>query len=140
MLYAQEGIQLSDSPYTFMGEEHKPMVKKAILILLNALNEAQALNALKCNFPAVNAIELLTAIKEYHRRISKYFSSGCWKSLQNKDAKMAIDIVSSFAEKGISVLPVHDSFIIDSAYTDELKSVMEKTYSEYNNGFFCAVK
>ena len=110
------------------------------MILLNALDEAQALNAVQCKFPAVNADELLTAIKDYHRRISKYFCSGCWMSLQNKDAKMAIDIVSSFAEKGISVLPVHDSFIIDSDYSDELKSVMEQTYSAYNNGFFCAVK
>ena len=116
------------------------MVKKAIMILLNAQDEAQALNALQCKYPAVNADELLTAIKDYHRRISKYFCSGCWMSLQNKDARMAIAILDYFLKKGISVLPIHDSFIIASTYADELKSIMEKTYSEYNSGFFCAVK
>ena len=110
------------------------------MILLNAQDEAQALNALQCKYPAVNADELLTAIKDYHRRISKYFCSGCWMSLQNKDAKMAIAILDYFMQKNISVLPIHDSFIIDSAYSNELKSVMEQTYSAYNNGFFCAVK
>ena len=60
--------------------------------------------------------------------------------MQNKDAKMAVAILDYFMQKNISVLPIHDSFIIDSTYADELKSAMEKTYSEYNNGFFCAVK
>ena len=140
MLYAQEGIQLTGSPYTFLGEQSKPMVKKAILILLNASDEQQALNALKRKFPTVNADELLTAIKDYHSRISKYFCSGCWMNLQYKDAKMAVAILDYFLKKNISVLPIHDSFIISSDYSDELKSIMEQTYSEYNSGFFCAVK
>ena len=140
MLYAMQGIQLADSPYTFLGEENKPLVKKAILILLNAQNETQAVNALEHTFPNTNAVQLLGTIKEYHSRISQYFCSGCWGKLQNKDAKMAVAILDYFMQKNISVLPIHDSFIIDSTYADELKSAMEKTYSEYNNGFFCAVK
>lgn len=140
MLYAQQHIQLSEPPYTFLGEQKKPIVKKAILILLNAQNEYQALHALNNNYPSENCLELLNAVKDYHHRISKYFCSGCWMGLQNKDAKMAVSILDYFMQKDISVLPIHDSFIIDSDYAAELKTIMEKTYSEYNNGFCCTVK
>ena len=53
---------------------------------------------------------------------------------------MAIDIVSYFANKGIPVLPVHDSFIIAQKYSEELKTVMARIYSQYNNGFSCVIK
>lgn len=48
--------------------------------------------------------------------------------LMNKDSNLAHKILMHFADKGILVLCVHDSFIIEENHEAELKKVMEDVY------------
>lgn len=79
-------------------------------------------------------------LKKNNPDISEYFFSGIGTSLQNKDSLMALEIVYHFYQKGIPVLPVHDSFIIEKQYTEDLKKEMKAIFQKYNNNFECVVK
>lgn len=52
--------------------------------------------------------------------------------MQNKDSLMALEIVYHFYQKGIPVLPVHDSFIIEKQYTEDLKKEMKAIFQGEN--------
>ena len=139
MLYAELGVQFDQAPYIYYDKRKAPY-KQAILRLLNAPTRRIALESLRHEVPNYDWQSVIRHIISYHRPIRQYLGSGVGIKLQNRDGRMAIDILSHFANKGIPVLPVHDSFIIAASYGDELKDVMQKVYSAPNNGFYCPVK
>ncbi len=63
-----------------------------------------------------------------HSKISKYLNSDIGIKLQNKDSKIASGVINHFTKKDIPVLVVHDSFLIEEKYEDELVDVMNKEY------------
>lgn len=65
--------------------------------------------------------------------------TGIGLELQAIDAQMAFEIVHHFMEKGVAVLPVHDSFIVRIDYGEELVEIMKETFKKYNNNFQCEV-
>ena len=77
-----------------------------------------------------------------HEPIRKYLCSGnkTGMELMNKDSKIALYVCKHFTDKNIPVLPVHDSFIVQTKYKQELKAIMDKAYRKYTNGFFCPIK
>lgn len=83
---------------------------------------------------------ILESIKKNHTDISDFFFSGIGKSLQNSDSKMALEIVEHFYQKGIPVLPMHDSFIIENSCASGLKEKMKEVFRKYNYDFECQVK
>lgn len=160
MLYAQEGIVLNRDPYTIDGLS-RAFVKKALLVILNAdgrtsaiksiENDKEAMSArvllsskkqaLKSAYECVEDIDsALTAIESAHQPISQYFYSGHGIKMQSKDSEMALEIISSFKDQDIPVLPVHDSFIIQKEFKVLLRDVMDKTFKKYNNGYSCKIK
>ena len=139
MLYAELGVQFDQAPYIYYDKRKAPY-KQAILRLLNAPTRRIALESLRHEVPNYDWQSVIRRIISYHRPIRQFLGSGVGLKLQNRDGRMAIDVLSHFAKRGIPVLPVHDSFIIATGYGDELKEVMQKVYSAHNNGFYCPVK
>ena len=139
MLYAELGVQFDQAPYIYYDKRKDPY-KQAILRLLNAPTRRIALESLCHEVPNYDWQSVIRRIISYHRPIRQFLGSGVGLKLQNRDGRMAIDVLSHFAKRGIPVLPVHDSFIIATGYGDELKEVMQKVYSAHNNGFTCPVK
>lgn len=43
---------------------------------------------------------------------------------------IASDVINYFTKKNIAILPVHDSFIVEKTYENELLNVMEKAYKK----------
>ncbi|GAA5521776.1 hypothetical protein LQ318_08475 [Aliifodinibius salicampi] len=60
--------------------------------------------------------------------------------LRNQDSSIAIDVLYNFAQKGIPCIPVHDSFLIQDQYKDELVKVMNTTYKKHTKGYRCPTK
>jgi hypothetical protein len=60
---------------------------------------------------------------DYHKPIKKFFYSGAGLSLQYIDALIAEKVLNHFTNLIIPVLCVHDSFIIQSKYGDDDKSL-----------------
>ena len=139
MLYAELGMQFNEAPYIYYDSRKAPY-KQAILTLLNATTRRIALESLRHQVPNYDWQSVIRRIIRYHRPIKQFLGSGIGLKLQNKDGRMAIDILTHFVKRGIAVLPVHDSFIIAAGFGDELKKVMAQVYSAHNNGFSCPVK
>ena len=161
MLYAREGIQYNEDPYAIADEKCRPLAKAAMLRLLNAVSRESAVASLRKECEDMRGLtglsqrkgKLLKAFEECedidkifeqletsHRRIAKYYYTGIGLLLQSIDSQMALEIVSHFTNKEIIALPVHDSFIVQSKYDEELVAKMKEVYSKYNNGFLCEVK
>ena len=127
MLYAQRHIKLLSDPYSFDADRN--IAKKTILVLLNAETEYSALKALEKEYGhTIDFAPIIAAAKQYHTPISDCFGSGIGIKLQNYDAQIALNVVSQFAARGIPCLPIHDSFIADKRYKDELRKAMISSY------------
>jgi hypothetical protein len=77
---------------------------------------------------------------EKHSIIAHQLCNDAGISLMNKDSRIMKDILEYFLNKEIPCLPMHDSVIIQEKYQEELKQVMEATYSKHMNGFTCKVE
>jgi len=84
---------------------------------------------------------IIDAFKKAHAPIAKYFCNGkkTGMKVMNKDARIALDIVWHFVKQNIPVLPVHDSFIVQCQYEDELRLVMQQKYMKHTGGFRCRI-
>ncbi len=78
--------------------------------------------------------KVLDAFEDAHHAISNYFSIGCGLDLQYLDATIArwvmFDLMVSSVDECIPVLPIHDSFITFSAYSERLRNTMRLVYQE----------
>lgn len=78
---------------------------------------------------------------ERHQPIAHYFCKGKQTGLKimNRDSRIALEVVNHFGKKGIPILSIHDSFIVQKQYRDELYDVMITTYHKVT-GFEITVK
>ena len=133
MLYAQRNIELLSDPYSF--DFNRNIAKKTILVLINAETEYSALKALEKEYKnTLDFKPIIAAAKQYHTPIADCFGSGIGIKLQNYDARIAVNVVSHFTAKGVPCLPIHDSFIVEKRYKQELKDVMISSYKMLFNG------
>ena len=87
----------------------------------------------------IKARPVLEAFYEVHDLIASHFCSDTGMRLMNKDAKIALDIVWHFIRQSIPCLPIHDSYIVQEQYEDELRGVMDETYRKHSDGFSCPI-
>lgn len=169
LLYAGEGIQfpLTKDPYSVVNDHRfvRPLLKIILLAMINAdsFNQAQAVanhwiitekirnkDGVKVDtqyrrlksIGIDNAGHLIKQMEKEHAPIAKHFFNGrkTGMRIMNKDAAIALDVVKHFSKKGIPILPVHDSFIVQAQYKDELKNVMEQAYQKHTNGYLINIK
>ena len=169
LLYARAGKSYSGDPYADaipdcwdLSDQHdepyiktiepkvaRDFIKTAFNAMLNVESEAEAVTLLQAqreeNLPilqkiGVSARSAMTACVEAHPEIAQWFYQGIGLELQNQDSKIALAVVTHFTEQGICCLPVHDSFIVQEQYTDELVSVMKSSFEQFTGGYSIAVK
>lgn len=161
LLYSKEKLQSVADPYDVGVDKIRPLVKLALITMINAGSKSAALKSLlekkdklegkdglfhrdlklrEAYENGPNIASLLSQIESRHKPIAKYFYSGTGLHLQSEDSAMALEIVSHFMDKGVVVLPVHDSFIIQADYDDELVAKMKEVFYAHSGGFQCGVK
>lgn len=154
LLYAQEGIQYEGDPYTVVDdrEELRPLLKHIVQCMFNNKGYTKA-EAASNNWLNVEGDKTKTtpihklgitkvrpfmdALIEKHEPIEKYFFQGndIGLQLQNKDGKIARDVIKHFIKQGIPIIPVHDSFIVQQQHKQELYEVMLSVYQNHSGGF-----
>lgn len=156
ILYANEKIQFQGDPYSIVDNrpEVRPFLKIILLAMINAKDYVQAERVgndwFRTNYQAGQKLKalgidkagvILNKFHEKHNPISHYFCSGksTGLSLMNKDSKIALDVVHHFTKRKIPIIPVHDSFIVQKKYRNQLKQVMHETYSKHT-GYHITVK
>ncbi|SEF48451.1 hypothetical protein [Nitrosomonas ureae] len=128
--YATKGIQLDGDAYTIEGCERNE-VKRAFLILFNCKSRKHALNTMRSEFHIKDAESLLQEIELKHSAIkNSFYNPPYGLFLQRMDSNLAEKIINYFTSKDIPCLSIHDSYIIAKSYESELRSVMEKVFSD----------
>jgi hypothetical protein len=144
MLYHLEGIDYRDNAYSDLAEGDETwtsIYKKIGLINLNSKSRTSTLRALrsaireksewKQAFDDLNDATLSPVLDrwlEKHSSIVNHFNSDKGLLLQRYDSDIADSILKHFWSKGVCVLCVHDSFIIQADLEDELREVMTEAY------------
>lgn len=146
MLYAMRGIQLEKDAYDVPGI-HPDIVKLALLALVNAVDEKDALSAIRMSlfekkikcarpFPA----EIIAAIKAAHPAIADDFHNDMGVILMRKDSDIIASVMLTLVQEEIPFLPVHDSIICRESDVERVKVVMAESYRQAFNGLTCPVK
>ena len=135
ILYAEAGAPLPTDCYDLAGWPRK-LVKVAMLTLINAPTKQKARLSIAHNERMADVAEpgsqeamraadqLIDAIKRMHRPIAGSFHSDAGARLMSIDATMAETVMNIMLSKGIVVLPVHDSFLVQASKASELEAAM----------------
>ena len=123
-----------DDPYTIDGFD-RDLVKVAFNIMINRKGYKGHESAAKTlssdlNIGMVEATQLEQAIQERHTPIADLFNSGAGLELQRLDSTIALQVLKSFIDRGIPIIPIHDSFIVSVRYTEDLILTMRDCYYE----------
>jgi len=148
MLYDLRNITLPPSfdPYEVISnltKEQRMVYKRLFLIMINAETKHKAINGFRkivreeddlfntIGDNEYNTIKKLADELIAHNKLIEddLFTEKCHE-LTNKDSNMANEILRHFAKKDILVLCIHDSFVIEEQYEDELRKKMEEVYKE----------
>ena len=144
MLYHHLGIDYQDDPYKVVSsvEYMRTPIKRMMQMMINAKTYYRAEGAFKkwlIDEPEyidllyqddIDGKQLMEMISNSHPKISEYFYSGIGTELQFKDSCIAENIMKYFMKNSEACLPVHDSFIVDIKYKDELLGVMQEEYKK----------
>jgi hypothetical protein len=137
ILYAARGLTCPDAPYVIEGlpQGLRKVVKLALLIIINAPTRKRAVGALKkrirddgLDLMGYTLKGVMSRIEQTHEPIKEDFYTGKGTFLQRIDSDIAEQVMLHFAEQGVAVLPVHDSFIVGAWAEDALSKVMEQAF------------
>lgn len=134
MMYAMEGVELADDFDPYQLEDyitHRKQVKQALNTIINAKTKDEAIGSInkKLTLPkGGNANDLYEQLEQRHPKIKHYFGTGEGIKLQYIDSKIAESVMMELVDQGITVLPVHDSFIIRRSCMIDLNPIMKKAF------------
>lgn len=157
LLYVAEGMQYEGDPYQAACSDPRArqFLKQLLLIMLNAKNRSTAKWTARewldenpseweplMQMGITNIGYFMDRFIKVHQPIAHHFCRGKETGLRlmNKDSKIALAIVKSFADDNIPILAVHDSFLVQRQYRDRLLNVMREAYRNQTGGFECPVK
>ena len=140
MLYQRQAFEYRDDPYDISATRFsRNQIKAAMQILLNARTEIAAYRAFfqhlgrpTGEYPRIG--RLFEAIKGKHEPIAAHLHTGVGLRLQKQDSEIALDVLWDLANRGIPVLAVHDSFIVEKERGFDLVRAMRKTYIAHLGG------
>ncbi|QDI75221.1 hypothetical protein [Leisingera aquaemixtae] len=140
LLYAQEGVVPPVDCYRGIfaadveargGNELRSTVKAAFNAMLNAEKELrQAPKGVEPGKFSMKWRELSDAVLAAHKPIAHHFYTGAGKRLQRADSDVAERVMLDFIDRGIAILPIHDSFLVHEGHSDLLEDSMRKALRE----------
>ena len=151
LLYAIAGIDywndIGTDPYLLddfeQSDEIRSLLKVIVLVSVNAVSRTQALEALRYKIRTTEREEfewfteggydledILNRFVKKHEPIQSSFFSSNTISVMKIDADIAEYIINHFTDRGTPVLAIHDSFLINRIYEDDLKTVMQTACRE----------
>ncbi len=145
--YHRAGKECPSDPYgIYDDDEARDICKGAVLICLSSSSKGKARNGIydalygECHTKSSwekqqkrrqslkatgkKTGELMAAVLDFHDTIRDQMLCGEGLRLQRIESDIASDVLAHFMARGIPVLVIHDSFIVQAEYQDELDAVM----------------
>ena len=148
ILFSMENLDIPEDCYQLDNYDisDRPIIKNALMRMLNSDSRINALNSLRNEFnkgelgytenvPTCENKHLNPILDDLfikHESISKYFYSDIGKFLQYKDSELAKSIMFSLFKINIPNICIHDSFIVRKFDKDLVKGIMVE---EFENMF-----
>jgi hypothetical protein len=150
LLYAKQGLEYDwdgHDPYyhsiSFINDydEARMVGKLFLLTALNAKDKKSGFAAARNTFTD-NDIrykgqfdnefleDYLTKVKDKHPPLAEHLCSNAGVGLMNIDSQITEKIVEAFTSKGIPILCMHDSFIIQVQHDNELRTQMQRAVEQ----------
>ena len=141
ILYGLEGLQPPKNPYVlniksnFTQEEQKAIIKGLVLTAINAKDRTSAFQAFRQDqeegtaekrLKNVQLTKFLDAFCANNQPIQHYLCNDMGVKLMAMDGRITAKVINHFTKKGVPVLTVHDSYILDIEYQKELNEVMNE--------------
>lgn len=139
MLYHIEGKQPpTEDPYNIglwkegeFTKQKRDIVKKIVNAMINdEFGDYKPTKKQKHILGIKSASKFKRQITEFHHEISHRFNSGYGLKLQYLDSQLAVEIMTRMNKMNITVLPVHDSFIVGFQDVNPLMQTMAAAYKE----------
>lgn len=141
ILSAEKGVTIEGDPYALdpnlipgtPADLQRSMVKQLVLTALNARDRRSAFQSFRDGFPAGHVGKVMTNVElgrvldgfvAKHPHLADVVCADQGIRLMNVDARIAEMVHRFFTRRGIPVLSVHDSFIIDYTHVKDLKGAM----------------
>lgn len=136
ILYSFKNQELnSDAYYIKEYADERPLIKFITLIMMFTKSIDKAVKVIlfkkfKNNSFYSNKINhIIFLLLEKHSLIKDlFFKPKLCLKLQNIESRIASKIIKHFTKKGIIILPIHDGFICEKKYKNELNSIMKKSF------------
>ena len=147
LAYAKKGVDywkdIGTDPYDLpVAQINDPdisrhVVKKLILLALNANNDDELFNAFRSEFDysLLGGLEhkftndalgkILDSIKAKHPTIADQIATGAGLELMNLDSKIVEFVIKQFLQTNTPILSVHDSFRVQTSQRDKLARAMK---------------
>jgi len=135
MLYAQEGMNLSEDAYDIgISDEHRDVVKQLFNAMVQ-MTKPQDRPPRNVKFSQTRKTwkQLRSLILDKHESIKDKFFCGIGNRLQYEDSQIAEKVMLHFARQDVAVLPVHDSFVVQRSLQPELIDAMSEAFSQHYN-------
>ncbi|NDW46362.1 hypothetical protein [Ruegeria sp. PrR005] len=135
ILFAKAKLDIPSDPYSFVPDisENKVLrdhAKTTFLALLNATGTTKEPRNFDSDTHGMTAEAFRQQVKDAFPMLPGVFGTGIGLRLQREDSDLAERVMLHFADKGVPVLPVHDSFIVATPHRDELVRVMKNSFAE----------
>lgn len=145
LLYHLKGIDYKADPYLIghnCSKQLRKIYKVVGMVCINSESEVKAVDSIQRELQDSNLTrylpdntdatrkKLIQSFTRHNKKIQDYFFTGYGIKLQKIDSDIAQAIIMHFARKGVLVLVIHDSFVIDEKYKQELKKKMKEFYEE----------
>jgi hypothetical protein len=144
MLYGLRGVWYREDPYALDEDLGLPenvqreVCKTALLVVINAKSEKQAIRALTNDLTLPEGIErpsrlvrkVLEALKKKHAPIDASLCSGVGTKLQFLDSQITERIIEWFMERDVPILTVHDSYIVPEGWEQDLRDLMREEWAK----------
>lgn len=147
LAYAKKGMDywkdIGTDPYDLpVAQINDPdisrqVVKKLILLALNANNDGELFNAFRSEFDysLLGGLEhkftndalgkILDSIKAKHPKIADQIATGAGLELMNLDSRIVEFVIKQFLQTNTPILSVHDSFRVQTSQRDKLVRAMK---------------
>lgn len=152
LLSNELGVRLADDPYDLgelilpdvitTQEQQRAYVKLIVLMGINADSDKKAYRAFRNSdrrdklgqsLTDIQLGTLLDAFTNKHPQFDGILNTGQALRLMNIDSQIANMVIDHFTQKGIPVLCIHDSFIIQYDKEPELRRILDQATHQVTN-------
>ena len=107
----------------------RPVYKALLLRSFTFSNPVGSVwNDEEINTVDLNLTEMLDEIWEIHHHINDFRHKKAHKVITFEESRVALKVIELCNEQGITVLPIHDSFIVKKKHMQTLEKMMVKSY------------